>query len=376
MSRRSGFTLIELLITIMIIGMLSSMLMFGLLKVQAQTQAARTKTTIAKIDELLRQRWQSFGTRRLPVSSVGVNQKAAAELRLVAIRQIQRMELPDHWSEVTAPLTILKKLDGSNAVDGNNNPITLPRTGLANAYQRYYDTVGVNKAGAVPANSASGKPSIEQQDAECLYMILTEGASDERNGREMFLESEIADVDGDGAPEFVDGWGMPIRFIRWPVGFIDDPRQDSSAQARFGHLSDLMPPKVSGTCKPDAANKHDAMDPLRVDTEAFLIYPLIYSGGPDKIGDISAGFENDQVRDDPYDMDLSNGGVRADSTPCGTYDPVATFSFGTPSIGVPKWPGIPHDFGIYRNQNLQSPNGKMNHYDNIHNHQQLNASLQ
>ena len=370
MSRRSGFTLIELLITIMIIGMLSSMLMFGLLKVQAQTQAARTKTTIAKIDELLRQRWQSYATRRLPVSSVGVNQKDAAELRLVAIRQIQRMELPDHWSEVTAAPVALKKL-----ADGSTTGITLPRSGLADAYQRYYDTISVNKPGAVPSNSASGKPSAQQQDAECLFMILTEGASDERNGREMFLESEIGDVDGDGAPEFVDGWGMPIRFIRWPVGFIDDPRQDSSGQARFGHLSDLMPPKVAGTCKPDAVNKHDGLDPFRVDEHAFLIYPLVFSGGPDKIIDIYGG-ESDQVRDDPYDMDLGNAGVRADSTPCGTYDPVATFTFGTASNGLPKWQGIPHDFGMYRNQTQQSPNGKMNHYDNIHNHQQLNTSLQ
>ena len=27
------------------------------------------------------------------------------------------------------------------------------------------------------------------------------------------------DVDGDGLPEFVDGWGRPISFIRWPAGF-------------------------------------------------------------------------------------------------------------------------------------------------------------
>src|SRR5262249_12050395 len=125
------------------------------------------------------------------------------------------------------------------------------------------------------------------------------------------------------------GWGKPIRFIRWPVGFTDDPRQDSSAQAHFGHLSDIMPPKSLTTCKPDAATKHDAFDPRRIDSEAFLIYPLIYSGGPDKIIDIYGGPDN-QMRDDPY-VDFRN-----DSTPCGAYDPLASFTTGTPSIGLPK----------------------------------------
>ncbi|MCE9555895.1 MAG: type II secretion system GspH family protein [Planctomycetes bacterium] len=362
MSRRRGFTLIELLITVTIIGMLASMLLFGLMKVQSQTQGAKTKTTITKLDALFRPRWDAFGTRRMPVSSIGVSPKDAAELRLIALRQIQRMEMPDHWAEVTTAPTELKKINGSNS------GVTLTRTALAEAYLRYYNTVGVNKPGAVPPNDANGKPSKQYQAAECLYMILTIGAMDDRNGRELFLDSEIADTDGDGAFEFVDAWGMPIRMIRWPVGFIDDPRQDSSAQTRFGHLSDIMPPKsASGAaaplvaCKPDAINYHDAFDPRRVDTEAFLVYPLIFSNGPDRIEDIYTGVD-DQVCDDPY-TDL-----RADSTPCGAYDPLAAFTAGSPSVGLPKLLGIPHDLKAYRNQTELNTNGKLNHYDNVHNH--------
>ena len=77
---------------------------------------------------------------------------------------------------------------------------------------------------------------------------------------------------------------MPMRLIRWPVGFIDDPRQDSSAYARFGHLSNIMPAKSAAgaaaplvPCKPDAITYHDPFDPRRVDSEAFSIYPLIFS---------------------------------------------------------------------------------------------------
>jgi hypothetical protein len=32
-----------------------------------------------------------------------------------------------------------------------------------------------------------------------------------------FRTQEVADTDGDGLPEFVDGWGRPLRFYRWPT---------------------------------------------------------------------------------------------------------------------------------------------------------------
>jgi prepilin-type N-terminal cleavage/methylation domain-containing protein len=373
MPRHRGFTLIELLITIMIIGLLASMLLFGMLKVQSQTQAARTKSTIAKVDGLFRPRWESIAARRLPVNTIGLSPKDAAELRLVALRQIQRMEIPDHWSEVTTAPAELKKINNSSF----SPAVTLSRTALSEAYLLYYNTVANNKPGAVsdlndtPApNSATGKPSTLYQDAECLYMILTVGVAEDRTGREMFLDAEVGDLDGDGANEFLDGWGMPIRLCRWPVGFVDDPRQeqDTNSNKRFGHLSDVMPPKVLATGKPDATSRHDSFDPRRVDAEAFSIYPLINSAGPDRIDDIARG-STTQVRDDPY------ADVRADSAPTATYDPLATFTYGTPSVGLPKWVGLPHDLTSVRKSGANAPvNGVLNHYDNIHNHQ-LDTSM-
>ena len=57
--------------------------------------------------------------------------------------------------------------------------------------------------------------------AEMLYAILVEGlgplgsvfTSDE------FTSREVKDTDGDGLPEFVDAWGEPILFFRWPIYF-------------------------------------------------------------------------------------------------------------------------------------------------------------
>ena len=39
-------------------------------------------------------------------------------------------------------------------------------------------------------------------------------------GVDAFLEQEIADTDNDGLPEFVDAWGNPLRFYRWPTRLI------------------------------------------------------------------------------------------------------------------------------------------------------------
>jgi hypothetical protein len=36
-----------------------------------------------------------------------------------------------------------------------------------------------------------------------------------------FTNKEVADTDGDGLPEFIDAWGSPLRYYRWPTRLID-----------------------------------------------------------------------------------------------------------------------------------------------------------
>ena len=56
--------------------------------------------------------------------------------------------------------------------------------------------------------------------AELLYALLVNGAGPLGS---VFEESEfrtgveVKDTDNDGAPEFVDAWGKPIQFFRWPI---------------------------------------------------------------------------------------------------------------------------------------------------------------
>jgi hypothetical protein len=57
--------------------------------------------------------------------------------------------------------------------------------------------------------------------AEMLYAFLVEGSGPwgAAFSRDEFSDKEVQDTDGDGMPEFVDAWGQPLQFFRWPILF-------------------------------------------------------------------------------------------------------------------------------------------------------------
>ena len=55
--------------------------------------------------------------------------------------------------------------------------------------------------------------------SETLYAILVEGVGPLGSvfNADDFSDREVQDTDHDGLPEFVDAWGQPIQFYRWPI---------------------------------------------------------------------------------------------------------------------------------------------------------------
>lgn len=255
-TRRRSFTLTELLVTIAIISILMTIAWGAIGRVREQGRVAKTKSTITKINQIVMAQYDGYRTRRVPVDTRGLPPVIAAKFRLWAIRCIMAWEMPDRLSDVAWPAS-----DPSNPVAADENlPITLTltlpngqpvtrtlrRTALARRYfRRFVQTM----------------PSGDQSPAELLYLIVTEGTP---GSRELFADNEIADTDGDGYLEFIDGWGRPIYFIRCPVAFPDSDIQ--------------LPPNAPAEVK---AEDHDPFDPLRVDPTAWRVVPLIYSAGPD-----------------------------------------------------------------------------------------------
>lgn len=87
--------------------------------------------------------------------------------------------------------------------------------------------------------------------AEVLYALLIEGIGPMGSsfGRDEFTDRQVQDTDGDGLPEFVDAWGEPLQFYRWPVHFTTG---DSSLQRGWENY----PPT-----DPNMPREQDPIDP-------------------------------------------------------------------------------------------------------------------
>lgn len=243
--RRAGFTLVELMIVVLIITILATIMLFALHNAGESARKARTRAQIARIHDLLMPLWESYTMRRVPVNiPPGTHPSAAAATRVNGLREIMRFEMPDRISDVVS---------GSGTYTGPTLTTLTSHPALSLAYRRR----------AQAARTATGVDwSVSYQGAECLYLILSRLQDGESNGLEHFRADEISDLDGDGMPEVLDGWGGPIAFLRWAPGFV---APNSTLQ--------------NGT-------DTDPLDPLRVYPASFMLVPLIYSAGPDKDTDI------------------------------------------------------------------------------------------
>jgi len=272
--RRAGFTLVELLVVISIIVILAGIVLGALHAARETARESKTKSMIARLNAIIMQKYESYMTRRVPISTAGMNPNQAAAARLGAIRDIMRAELPDRFADITtAPIT------------------GIPRPAVSQLYLTFYN---------------NNNPQPNYSPAECLYLIIAVGMPAEMAN---FSQEDVGDLDNDGWPEFLDGWGRPIMFLRWAPGFSRDLNSDVDSQVQSGNA--MLDP--------------DPFDPRKVGG-GFRLVPLIYSGGPDKKYDI-----------DPGQGSSYNGNLFSDLANVGT----------------------PTDF---------DGNGQLNHYDNIHNH--------
>jgi prepilin-type N-terminal cleavage/methylation domain-containing protein len=244
-----GFTLVELMVVLAIIGLLSSLMLAGLAGVRQRAKVDKTKSTIRKIHEIIVPQYESLAARRVRLPPGLTASAALAEERLRRIRMLTLAQMPDHWEDVAISGTTVSGTFLSGA--------TIPEyawNGITRGFGAYHEQVRLNP------DYLTDYPS-----SECLYMIASLGCQ-EPDAMEVFRADEIGDKDNDGAPEFHDGWGRPIMFVRWPIAF------ESPIQTRNANL------------------QPDPFDPMRVSTlipypttpqRDYAVTPLIASAGPD-----------------------------------------------------------------------------------------------
>ena len=343
---RNALTLIELLITITILATLATMFLGASNAAMESARAARTKTTINKIHTLLMERWGSYTTRRINLNSPiqnmldnipnsSVRGNALADARLMATRELMKLEMPDRWSDLIGGSI------GSTIQVRPNYPIWLEdRPSLSLAYLRRY-----------LALTGTAEQKEDNQGAECLYMIIMLATGD-GEARTLFSRQDIGDTDGDGAQEFLDGWGRPIHFLRWPAGFVGDsdlmsgdPESDHDPIDPFRRDRKEQKPPTGPRARDQYPNQlQNAIASLDDDVIAYRLIPLVYSGGPD--GDPDLFTAKQTLIDDPFRFYVSSN-IEA--------------RMGTPMSFISN-PSDPYD--------IDPVDDGDNWHDNIHNHLQ------
>jgi hypothetical protein len=83
--------------------------------------------------------------------------------------------------------------------------------------------------------------------SEMLYALLVEGRGPLGSvfSRDDFTDKEVQDTDGDGLPEFVDAWGKPLQFYRWPLLYHSDIQRGQVMNNSGGSSWSLVAPYVS-----------------------------------------------------------------------------------------------------------------------------------
>jgi prepilin-type N-terminal cleavage/methylation domain-containing protein len=213
-----AFTLIELMVTLVIISILSSLMLAGLAVARTSAKAAKTSSTIRKISELILPYYERYETRRPHrLSTADLSRVQASDLRRTALRRLMTMELPERSVDVIDIFSPASAPAGNIAVFP-----TKVLSDVSPVARRYLSlmTEAMQKAGYVDADykiKAGVKDPVSS--ADLLHMIVMRGPVADTDIILHFRTDEVQDTDGDGLPEFIDGWGRPIYFRRWATGF-------------------------------------------------------------------------------------------------------------------------------------------------------------
>jgi prepilin-type N-terminal cleavage/methylation domain-containing protein len=335
--QKHGFTLVELLTVISIIALMSGMFLVAYRGAAQESNIQKTRSTIQKISEVLNARMDeyasypmalrlvsgaplpanvvSWDTRTPVLDTVAVLRERA---RLLALRDVIRMEMPDHpddlkytkfWQNARAGdvfNTFLELNLPGRFVTGLGDATVAPNPGyiVGNALTSRAKSIitklsmSIPMPGSpprtvrVPLVALNGLPAVTPDayndpnatpwdktnaNAELLFLIVEGSDLNGSSATELFGKSEVGDTDNDGLNEFIDAFGNPIRWIRWPSG----------AEGATRYYPDMLNPAiVSGTTLLVNSEPYDRLgsDPgwgTSLPPGAGLS-PLVISAGPDE----------------------------------------------------------------------------------------------
>lgn len=304
---RRGFTLLELLIVIAVIGTLMSLTILVMNGMTDRALREATKATIQKINGLLQQRIESF------------DRAFRNERREVAIQNVRDVLEPviaaakgaPHSLEDEPAVAILaKKLefrfqfpqrveDRLGAPNGRDPQAAGTGLTAVDLPQSLYERIAfpvartqlIEETGGTPTeadinarvNENWARHDRDTESAELLYfaLIRSESFGATVSGIDQFSGSEVADTDNDGLPEFIDAWGNPLRFYRWPTRLVD--------------------PNAPVPFDPVLSDPNDATDTRVITGDERRVAGILLKGLPPAPGTIGSALQREYLLVDPDD---------------------------------------------------------------------------
>ncbi len=263
-SRRgtAGFSLVELLIAMGVLLLLASFLLVGMGGILTGSRTAATRTTLKKVQEILKQQQTEFniamsGTPPRRVQEPCLGLEADPQLKaLLERKRLYREAFPQR---------------GADLVDATGRPTRMGKRLNARLTEIYVAQHG-SAPNASQLDDARNAAMANNFSSELLYLILTEGTAYGTTvlDSDQFSSMEVKDTDGDGLLELVDAWEQPLRFYRWPTRLIrpGDPANPTMPLA-FDPLRTSLPAVnttywrlLTGTNVDTGTLGRDADDPL------------------------------------------------------------------------------------------------------------------
>lgn len=336
---RSGFTLLELLMVVTVIGIMATLTVAVMNGITTQAEEEATKTTVLKVSRLLEQRIEAFerafkGARKdaYVQATVALLQaidgrfdyflthpdEAPPAIRFLAYKAAFRFEIPQRMVEMNVGGGATPAGPGLPASD----PATDPDNGLPNVIYRKIaypaaraelvaggntnpsdlqinTLVSTNWAKHLAYETQARQSDVDTvhstESAEVLYYMLTQSGTFGSSvaDADQFISAEVQDTDEDGLPEFVDAWGHPLQFYRWPTRLFD-PTAPNPFEPDFD--DPLDPTEVDPT--PD----NDESDGLREILVSERDYAgLLVKGLPPSPRAIGSATQRDMMLVDPDD---------------------------------------------------------------------------
>ncbi len=251
---RFGFTLIEVLVVITIIAIIAGMSMGVYFRVRKSQVQSASETTVNKLASNLDQQWKAvldnakddarngiknvdlYANQWATATGPGSSGTGVVDPRLELVihsKMLQKLEFPQtFWEAVLWPGIVNLQLKSS--------------------YVRQI-TAQVTPASIQAAANGLTSNQMLQESAVLLYISSTQG----RRGMAAFNATDAVGPFAVGTttlyhypnnptyPVFIDNWGQPIAFIRWPTGALvthelNDPAYPYATFTTFNTLPPLQ----------------------------------------------------------------------------------------------------------------------------------------